>query len=391
MENVFLRVDDIEKQSHKAVIGGLTQGNTPDALSAASALAAAASQRGLSIKQYLDASIKVEDEHKTKGLKTGYEVALYELNLPVRDDFANNVSLQAAADTFATQPATRLLFPEVVTDMIKWKQGELDQFVSVAPLIAQTRIVQGSNELIMMELDENGADLSMNTIAEGANIPVVNIAQSQKSVKFYKVGKGYRFTYEFNRRASIDILTPFVNRMNRQFEIDKVNHAVNVLINGDGVASAVTVDAETAYGGTNGTLDWKSFLKWVVARMAAGYPLDTYVMNYATYADFITNLFQPTAAGTPLLTEVGARAGVSVGNTVLQQLRMSLAFGPNVAASNILGINKAETLEELQEAGSDIVENQRVIRSQQVEFFRTINLGYNLVGPNSRRGFSYAS
>lgn len=388
---MFLNLSQIKRQSPKDFCANLKSSDATVGLSAAKAISDDATRYGISLRDYFNASIEVPAELVALGITSGYEAALVELNIPVKNDFANHVSMLAAADTFATQPGTRLLFPEVVMDMIKWKTGELDQFISVKPLIAQTRTVQGTNELINIELDDTGVDLSMNTVAEGANIPMVNITQSQRAVKFYKVGKGYRFTYEFARRASIDILTPFVNRMNRTFEIDKVTHATSILINGDNVAGAVTADAETAYGGTNGVLDFKSFMKWLMARMAAGYPVETLAMNYATYADFL-GLFTPTLGQTSEIESLGAKAGISVAAVnLLGNLKLKPVIAPNVGASTILGINQAETLEELVEAGSDITENQRIIRNQHVEFVRTINIGYNLTSPNSRRSFVYAS
>lgn len=372
------------------ILAGLTSDNADTYMSASKRLHMAQKDAGLSLREYLTAAVVITEEQHKKGIRTGYEAALEYLNLPVRNDFVGGVSIQAAQDTFATQPGTRIMFPEVVMDSITWKQGPQNRLLSVEPLIAQSRTVTGTNQLVYFQLDEDGQDLGMNRIAEAAKIPVVDITYADVSVKFYKVGKGYRMSYEFDRRANIDILTPFVNRMLREFELQRVKHATNILVNGDNVAGAMTVDAETAHGGTNGVLDYKSFLKWIVSRMAASYPIDTLPMNYNSYAEFMS-LFEPNTGTASNMEAVGGRMGVSISGNPLEQLNLTPVLAPEMPDSVIGGLIKSETLEELVEAGSEITESQRLIDSQQVEFFRTMNIGYNLVTPDARRGFSFAS
>jgi hypothetical protein len=53
-------------------------------------------------------------------------------------------------------------------------------------------------------------------IAEGARIPIRSLKTDQKSVTFHKFGGGYEFTYEFERRVSLDVVTPYANRVDRE-------------------------------------------------------------------------------------------------------------------------------------------------------------------------------
>jgi hypothetical protein len=277
--------------------------------------------------------------------------------------------------------------------MVDWNTKQ-DQVVSIEALISQTRTVSGTNHLIWEELDDSGANLSMNTIAEGAPVPITKISSTERAVKFYKVGKGYKFTYEFSRRISIDILTPFVNRLNRQYVLDQARHATQLLINGDGVAGAITTKAETDYGGTNGTLDYQSLLKWLAARAAAGYPIDTLVGNYDSLLAILF-LFAPDGKGTDTSAEqVAAKVGMGFNiRTALSFLNQTINFAvsPTVPANTLIGITKGETLERLIESGSDISELERSITDQQITFVRTQNIGFNLVSPLSRQAFSWAS
>jgi hypothetical protein len=383
----FKLISEIERKPAEALLAGLNSTDAVEGTQASKKLLAEACAFGLSLKDYLRAAIQPEEGTKLNG----YESALKFMRLPVKDDVDSNMSIACASDVFQTQTGSRLLFPEVVLDMVKWK-NPIDNMVTVEPLISQTRTIAGANEMIMTFLDGHETDaFNMFQIAEGGEIPIRKIKSTSQSVKFFKIGQGYEITYEFARRVNIDILTPYVNRINRQFEIDKVRFATSLLVNGDGVAGAITVDPETDFGGTNATLDFKSLFKWLVSRAVAGYPVDTLVGNYTTYAEFMF-LFTPTTGSTSTAEHIGALGGPKIiPGLSFMNYNIAFAVSNSVAASTLIGLTKGETLEELREANSDIVENERNITNQTIRFVRSQNIGYNLVTPLARRGFSYAA
>jgi hypothetical protein len=381
-------LDELQRRPVDQVLTGLGSTDSNVGISAANRILEEARSFALSVKDYLIASITPVGEGDAR--LNGYEQALSHLNIPITKNLEQGVDLRAATDTFATKTGTRILFPDVLMDIVKWTTAQ-DNIVTTAPIVAQTRTIQG-NSAIMMDLVQGDVDnISMFQIAEGGEIPLRKITTTERSVKMYKVGHGYEFTYEFGRRANIDILTPYVNRINRQFELDKVKYVTAILVNGDGVASAITVDNETSYGGTNGSLEWKALFGWLVERAAAGYPIDTLIGNFKTYGAFI-GMFTPTVN-----TNNIPQAMEKVGGPVLapalgfMNYKINFAISNTVADNNLVGIIKAETIEELVEAGSDIQESQRLITTQKVQFVRTLNVGYNLVTPQARRGFSFAS
>lgn len=377
-------LDELQKRSVKDVIAGLDSVDQTVSNTAALGILREARSFGLGVKDYLIAASTTENE------MNGYEQALMHLNIPVRKSMENAVDLRAASDTFGTKTGTRILFPDVLMDIVKWTTGQ-DTIVNTASIVAQTRTIQGNSAILMDLIDPGDDSTAMFQIAEGGEIPMRKITTSERNVKMYKVGHGYEFTYEFARRANIDILTPYVNRINRQFEIDKVKYATAILVNGDGVAAAITVDAETSYGGTNGALDWKSLFNWLVARAAAGYPIDTVIGNYATYGDFV-GLFIPTVntQNIPQAMEKVGGPALAPGLSFMNY-KINFAISNTVAASTLIGEIKPETIEELNEAGSDIQETDRLITTQKVQFVRTLTVGYNLVTPAARRGFSYSA
>lgn len=382
----------LEKRVASEVLAGLNSTDSTEGARAAGRLLAEAREYGLSLRDYLRASIKPKDDEEASLKLDGYELALKDLGIPLKRDLSCNADLRAASDTFATRTGTRVLFQDVISDIVKWNNGQ-DSIVTVNDIISQSRTITGNSQ-IQMDLDGAGAALDafkMFQIAEGGEIPVRKIGTTERSVKIFKVGHGYEFTYEFSRRVNIDIITPYVNRSNREFELDKVRYATSILVNGDGVAGAITVDAETAHGGTNGVLDWKSLFNWLVSRAAAGFPIDTLIGNYATYGDFI-GLFTPTVN-----TQNIPQAMEKVGGPMLApklsfvKYAINFAISNTVAASTLIGIMKSETIEELVEAGSDIQESERIMNKQKMVFYKTLNVGYNLSNPYARRGFTYAS
>src|SRR3546814_3168714 len=113
------------------------------------------------------------------------------------------------------------MFPPVIDAILQWKYRQ-DNIESIAPIIAQSRGISG-NEMITTVVDDKDADYQQTgVIAEGARIPIRSIRTTEKGVKFYKFGGGFEFTYEFERRASLDIVTPYAARMQREVEIGEV-------------------------------------------------------------------------------------------------------------------------------------------------------------------------
>lgn len=386
-------LDQLTKRPVAEVIAGLDSGEDSVSKNAAFKLLSEARSYGLSVKQYLIAACAPSEEDKLKKQNdqmNGYEQTLVAMNIPVKPNLEGGIDLRAASETFGTKTGTRILFPDVLMDIVRWTTGQ-DTIVNTAAIVAQTRTIQGVSAIMLDLVDPGDDSISMFQIAEGAEIPLRKISTSERTVKMYKVGHGYEFTYEFARRANIDILTPYVNRINRQFEIDKVKYVTAILVNGDGVAGGITVDAETSYGGTNGALDWKSLFNWLVSRAAAGYPIDTLIGNYSTYGDFI-GLFTPTVNTNNIPQSMEKVGGpVLAPNLSFMNYKINFAISNTVAANTLVGIIKPETIEELNEAGSDIQESDRLITQQKVQFVRTTTVGYNLVTPQARRGFSYSA
>lgn len=384
----------IERKAPEVVLAGLRD---PESRSkskeAGLKLVQSAKDSGLCMKDYLTLAIdptKSETPRRYEcadGVLDGFEAALAHLQLPFRDDFKNGVMLQAASDTFQTFPGTRAMFPEVIDSMLRWKNRQ-DQIEKVEPMVAQSRTIQGT-EMISTAVEDDSKDRGTFSISEFGQIPVRTLRTSQSAVGIFKHGSGIRTSYEFERRAGLDLLTPFAARVARELEISKVKAATNVLINGDGINGAATAinfsDSSiggVAVGTTALSAQYKPFAKWLVARAKAGLPIDTLVANFDIYLELLF-MFTPTVNGVSVAEAMQTRTGVNLNLPVLGG-NVNFVLSSSMPANKILGYSKADTLEELIEAGSTISENERSMENQSVLYTRTENSGYKLAFADTR-------
>lgn len=381
----------IQRRSADLVLAGLQSNDRAQSIQAGLSLVGQAKEYGLSLPDYLSLAIdpRMGDKAQAHVGLNGFEVALVELNLPFRNDYDQGVLLQAASDSFQTYPGTRAMFPEVVDQMLRWKSRQVI-LESVDGLLAQSRTINGT-ELISTFVEDKEGDRTTATIAEFGRIPVRTLTTSNQSVGIFKHGSGIRTSYEFERRASLDILTPFAARVARELERSKVRAATQILLAGDGINPAATAQRFTDFGGkvVDGANplsgQYKAFAKWMVKRAAAGVPVDTLVGNLDMYLELLF-MFTPTLKGDKSEIEaMVARGGPGI-NLSLPLLNGSANFvlSSSMPDNKILGFTKAETLEELVEAGSTIAENEKSIQNQSVVYVRTENTGYKLALGDTR-------
>lgn len=383
---------DLQRRPVEDVLKGLKATSQHESKEAGQSLLRQAGDYGLGLRDYLTLAI---DTRAGEGAKpyaelNGYEAALAHLNLPFRNDLEQGIVLQAASETFQTFPGTRAMFPEVIDDMLRFKNRQ-DQIESVLPLLAQSRTIAGT-EMISTLVEDDSSERDSFTVPELARIPVRTIRTSQTSVGMFKHGSAYRTSYEFNRRASLDILTPYASRVARELEISKLRAAVAVLINGDGVNGAASTAALSAYGAdfTGGkTLqsNYKALAKFLMERAKNGNPVDTLVGNFDTYVELLF-MFAPTIGGGNSNDNLDVAALTAQGTPAIQLPIMggsvNFAVASAMPANKLLAFSKAETLEELVEAGSSISENERSILNQSITYVRTEVTGYKLAFGDTR-------
>lgn len=367
-------------------------------INAAQRLIGEAKQFGLGVKDYLDLAIdpkmseKPESFRDANGFMTGYEAALSVLNLPVRNDFANGVVLDAASDTFQTYPGTRALFPQVVDDVVQWRYRQ-DHLENTAAFVAQSRTISGV-EMLTTVVDDSAEDYQNTAVvAELGRIPVKTIRTTEQAVRFWKHGGGIRYSYEFERRVRLDMLTPYQVRAARELERSKVAVATAMLINGDGVNGAAPSVNQSTYdsAATTGTISYKGLLAWFVARAKAGTPVDTVIGNWDAYLEWLLMFAIPTTSASKTDADLLAASGFRVGGVPILNGSVNFVLSSAVPAGKLIGISKGDTIEELVEANSDIQEAERAVVNQSITHTKTQNTGYKLVFGDTRSVYDYSA
>jgi hypothetical protein len=383
---------DVQRQPVEILLKELKATSQHDSKEAGIKLTQKAKEAGLGLRDFLTLAVDTRTgDHKERygaAQLSGYEAALDYLNLPIRNDLVEGVVLQASSETFQTYPGTRALFPEVVDDMLRWKDRQ-EMIETTDAMISQSRTIAGS-ELISTVMEPDADERASFTVPELANIPVRTIRSSQTTVGMFKHGSAYRTSYEFNRRASLDILTPFAARVARQLEISKVGAATSVLINGDGVNDAAPVVTLGSFGAsfTDGkTLknNYQALAKFIMSRAKTGNPVDTLTGNFDTFIE-LWLMSAPTnqSGSTTDIEKLGAAGGPSLALPILGNGLVNFTFSSGMPDDMLMAYSKGETLEELVEAGASISENERSITNQSVVYVRTETTGYKLAFGDTR-------
>lgn len=379
----------------------LRSSSSMESILAGQQLLAEAREFGIPVRDFLCLAIDPRLSDKPEQFQAGngkmvggYEAALQVLQLPVRDSFEDGITLNLASDTFQTFPGTRAMFPEVIDDMLRWTYRQ-DLFEKTSAFVSNTRTINGT-EVISTVVDDANTDYQVMTpIVEMSRVRVKSIKTTQNTVAIWKHGWGIRTSYEFQRRARLDLLTPYANRVARETEMSKVGQATLVLINGDGVQAAATVDNQSSYNGgvvgtaVNGTLSYKHLLAWLIDRAKNGIPIDTVVGNWDAYIQWLMMFAVPNIAGGPTAAQELANAGFKIGGVPLINGVVNFALSSTMTATRLLGLVKGETLEELIEANSDIAETERSIINQTITYVKTQNAGYRLVFGDTRRVLNF--
>lgn len=391
----------IERKSPEELLGALRTGEAngdPEASAKAGMrLVASAKEYGIDMRSFLRLSIdpSKSNSDRFKGMN-GYEAALCYLGLPLHDDYDSGITLELASDTFEFSPGTRALFPEVVDDLVQWKYKQTT-FETLAPMLANSRTINGV-EMVTTVVNDTADDYKvMRPVAELAPMPISSIRTSDQRVKMYKIGGGYRTSYEFSRRARLDLLTPYAARMTRELEMSKVGVATGILINGDGVHAPAPVTNQSTFNtlhgagtATAGRISYLHLLQWLISRAKAGNPVDRVVGNWGAYIDWLMLFAMPIADNRDVTAANNlANSGFRIGGVPVLNGRVDFVLSSTVPDGQLIGMTAGETLEELIEAGSLIQESERAIQTQSITYVKSEVSGFRIVFDNTREIYDY--
>ena len=390
---------DIQRVAPSELLSGVLSLDSRVSEDAGLSLCKNAASFGLNLRDYLrlaadprlekDEAVKAQLSTGNGQYLNGYEASLSLAGLPVQDDFDSGVTMQLAADSFASRKGLRGLMPEVVEDVLRWKHKQ-DMWSNMDGMLANRRTIDGVEMITKVTMDDDSQTHGTFSAPEFGRLPTFTLSAGEHAVKFYKVGSAIKTSYEFERRVTIDILTPYAARVEKQKQIDKLRVATAVMINGDGVHGAANTEDLKAvkWGGdwtANKTLkdNYKALVRFLASRAYAGMPIDTIAGNINTYVELLF-MFAPTNVVKSEMEHLQGKGFPRVGLTLPILNDVNFKLVPAMPDNKLMAFSVDDTLEELTEAGSKISESEKSIQTQTYYYTNSENLGYRLLFDDTR-------
>ena len=287
-----------------------------------------AREKGTTLTGLLRASEKFNKESKLSPL---------EQQLAARSLQLSGAHAALVSDFYKTED-NRILFVETLNEMVRIGISEqLKSFAKLSDISATSTGIKGSlYQSAAVDLDSSKA--TSKRVAESAEFPVVKIAFKDKAVSLYKHGYKIESTYEAIRRMKINVFAVTMKVLGINIGQDKIAHAIDVLINGDGNSNPI----KTINAGTVGTLKYED------------------IVNLEEDFEF----FEPTLmlssrnmrAKYRTLTEYKDKNGPAMPEPPLKIKSMP--------EGKIIALDNKASLEEVYEIGGSLVEYDKIIDKQ---------------------------
>jgi hypothetical protein len=177
---------------------------------------------------------------------------------------ANTRAIFSSADDLPGQ----LIRPWADAAEPRWDR-RLGPPVRLAELVAVTTPI-GTDAYRAFYLSDVAAEQRMVRVSEMGEIPAAKITGGEHTIRLLKYGRRIDQSYEALRRQRLDKVRLWVQRLAIRTEMEKVAHALQTLVNGDGNAGTsatnvqIKTDLDSAATGFTLTLKaWLAFrLKW---------------------------------------------------------------------------------------------------------------------------------
>jgi hypothetical protein len=276
------------------------------------------------------------------------------------EQFADNQPLQTGV------PGSTILFPEFISRVARMALLK-DQDYDVNMLLATTRTITGTTykelwiDTTAGKSDQpDGTQYEMGRVGEFGTFPRVQIKWEESAKSVYKRGVQVDMSYEFQREASIDILSIVIQRIMMSQSVSLFKKAIDKAFNGATAVESSTLDSAA----TGGKITYEAWIKWTAS--FAPYNTDTYYCSLDTALKIIM-------MEKPDIDPVAMMAALKQG-PVGQEIQISRGIWKNVTIfpltdgtlpdDYILTLDKQYALERIIQAGTDLQETERIITQQ---------------------------
>jgi len=243
---------------------------------------------------------------------------------------------------------------------------ETQPAVPLVEMIARTRGNAGRDYRARRLVQPAAADVRMLRVAEAAELPEAVIRETQSVIQLSKYGRKLTASYEALRRLPLDDFAVYIRLLGIQTEVDQVDAALDVMINGDGNpgTAATTYNLTTLDPGT--TVNNLSVAGWLAFLTTWQNP---YAMSavIGQQAAIIKLLMLAMPSVNLLATTLPVSSGITQAFTPMNtRLTQGQRYGITASApvSKLVGFDGRFALEQVRENGSQISESERWITRQ---------------------------
>ena len=236
------------------------------------------------------------------------------------------------------------LFPEYISRSVY--QG-IEENNILPKIVATVTDINGMDYRTIASVPSED-DKTLKVVSEGDSIPETSVKTQENLVKLQKRGRMLVASYEALRFQRIDHFTVTLRQIGAYIAKMQLKDAIDVLMNGDGNANAIT-ETNTASSGTLTYTDlvdfWNSFDPYNLTTVIASPSLMAKILSMAQFNDAAAGLnFHATGK---LVTPFGAQ----------------LMKSASVADGKLIGLDRTCALEQVQ-AGGVLTEFDKLIDRQ---------------------------
>jgi hypothetical protein len=291
---------------------------------------------------------------------------------PAKGIFADKVERFETSNN----PGSVVLYPEFINRQLRANLIAPD---ILSTLVNVTTTITGRDYRTIYLDNSDPKTRRMYRVAEGAEIPKTKLVTSERGITLYKYGRGIEGSYEAIRRTQIDKFAIFAQQVGMQSRLDRASAALNVLVNGDGNSNSATNYNQSSLD-TGSTPTYNAFLAF--AMNFYPYKLRILLGNAASLIKFLA-MAKPSVDPFTVLALLEQRNTPSTMVDLPQNFfgGLSLLMHPDIPDGLFIGIGtdpngNGVALEEVVEAGSTIVEPERLVSSQREALYMSEIVGY---------------
>lgn len=290
----------------------------------------------------------------------GIYASTIEQFLKASENYADNQPLQTGV------PASTILFPEFISkvarmSLISNQDYDVNMLLSTTRVIAQSTYKELWIDMVPGQQTQPDMDkYAMGRVGEFGTFPRVAIEWAETAKSVFKRGVQIDMSYEFQREATMDILSIVISRIMLSQSRSLFTKAMDKAFTGATVVESDSLDATA----TGNVITYEAWLKWTASFDV--YNCNVYYMSLNTAIKVIM-MEKPDIDPVAMMATL-KQGPVSQSIQVARGLWKDVTIFPftdtTLPEDYILTFDKNYALERVIQAGTDIQETERIITQQ---------------------------